>query len=574
MQLQLKPYNKSEYPLKAILVRETSVQLAVKALQEMGLDWNALSVYPVPGSVSNSIFGFLAITQEVVKASQAGKHELCQQVTAHFFIAERSKLYPAISDREIGQLFPSSIWLMHPIVGLAELNEQLTVQDLLMPPLIHTTAWMKPADGVFIPAEIRSVQVASISPEDVLKNLQENIFPVTEKMKDERLNTWEKIRLGIYRSLSKKTGDNQREPGNLAKGIKSLLSKVLPQKTESLAKQLQQDIDNLEKRNRKEVDKLLDMLKKNPSEALKYAIPLDDNGSERGGGNGLLKLSRRWGDFSLFGQQQNLGSGSVDLGDHYHILQAEYRTTAEALIEQKEYHRAAFIYMKLLKDHYSAARTLEAGKLYGEAAVVYLKKLNSIKLAAECYEKANMITDAIDLYKELGDDEKVGDLYLSLHKKKEAFNYYEKVISGHIGRKNFFAASSVYRNKMMNMPAAQEALLEGWLSGRDSINCLEHYFNNIGEKDELMSAISNIYYRVDEVNRFNFLQVLAGQYKKKEELRTMIREIAYEIVAAELPANPDVVSELKHFNKKDNELVKDAIRYKLNLKKLPPSGNR
>lgn len=63
---------------------------------------------------------------------------------------------------------------------------------------------------------------------------------------------------------------------------------------------MQQDYEDLERRNQKLVDKFLDLLRNNPAEALKYAIPLDENGSVRGGNNSSFTLSRRWFDFLYF----------------------------------------------------------------------------------------------------------------------------------------------------------------------------------------------------------------------------------------------------------------------------------
>lgn len=41
------------------------------------------------------------------------------------------------------------------------------------------------------------------------------------------------------------------------------------------------------------------------------------------------------------------------------------------------------------------------------------------------------------------------------------------------------------------------------------------------------------------------------------------RDIAYKIIAARIPANPAIVSELRHFNDPDKQLVKDTIRFQV-----------
>jgi hypothetical protein len=47
----------------------------------------------------------------------------------------------------------------------------------------------------------------------------------------------------------------------------------------------------------------------------------------------------------------------------------------------------------------------------------------------------------------------------------------------------------------------------------------------------------------------------------------MIKDMAYEIVVAHIPVNSAVVAELRAFNKEDKQLVKDTMRFRLNLKK-------
>jgi hypothetical protein len=60
---------------------------------------------------------------------------------------------------------------------------------------------------------------------------------------------------------------------------------------------LQQDFEELERRNQKHLDRLMKLFKNNPLEALKYKIPLDNEGYQEGR-MGQLTLSKRWMDFS------------------------------------------------------------------------------------------------------------------------------------------------------------------------------------------------------------------------------------------------------------------------------------
>ncbi|MGC4104119.1 tetratricopeptide repeat protein [Ferruginibacter sp.] len=296
---------------------------------------------------------------------------------------------------------------------------------------------------------------------------------------------------------------------------------------------------------------------------MKYAIPLDDQGITRGSQLGSFEMSRRWNSFDLFGNRSFSGSGTSFTGmDSYSKLMQEYNKTAQLLIEQKDYHKAAFVYMKLLKNNSMAAHTLEQGKLYPEAASVYLKYLQNKNKAAECYEKGHMISDAIGLYKELNENEKVGDLYMLQHKKPEAFSHYQLVADGHINSRRYVKASLLYRNKMQDTNGAQHLLLQGWRTNRDAFNCINNYFENIHDKKSLLHAIDEVYEKdTNDNNKAVFLSALKHEHKKDAAIAERTKEIAYEIVAGQAAKNPDIVAELKNFNE-DKSLSKDVARYK------------
>ena len=87
-----------------------------------------------------------------------------------------------------------------------------------------------------------------------------------------------------------------------------------------------------------------------------------------------------------------------------------------------------------------------------------------------------MITDAIGLYKELNEYEKVGDLYMLQQKKETAFEYYQIVADDYIAHDKYVKASLLYKNKMENTESAQEFLLKGWRHQKDAFNCINNYF--------------------------------------------------------------------------------------------------
>jgi len=564
MLLQLKPYPKNKYPLGGILIRSTSVNDWVLEIQRMQLSLNDIVLYPIPGNTANSIWGCMVILQHAIDKTLIGKNELCQQVTPNLYIAERSVLYPSLSIAELEKLFANEKHIFHPEFGMVELKEPLDINALIMPPEMRSYYITRPAGAVYLPVRIRSFQIAPVSPEEVEKKLEEQLFPKKEKMKDKPLSMFEKGKLLFYRKLFTKDKDkDKKEVTKKTKvwaRVENYFSRFM--NTGALSEKMQDDFEDLEERNKKEVDKLMDMLRNNPEEALKYAVPLDNTG--RGGSNkGMFQLSKNWLDLSWLGGSSSGSGGTFEMGDKYFELQAQYMATAEALVKDKKYHNAAFVYMKLLKNPYKAAEVLEQGGYYQDAATIFLKHANNKMRAAECYEKGKMVTDAIALYDELGEYEKVGDLYTSIDKKKMADSYYQKVADSYNSRSQHVKAAQVYKNKMGRVQEAQDTLLEGWKYNKDATNCLVCYFANIEDEKQVMAEIERIHR--DDVNAGNcsaFLQSIRHKFSQNNELADDIKELAYKVIAAHIDAAPSIITELKMFNPADKELMKDTLRYK------------
>ncbi len=579
MLLEIKFNSKNTFPLAGILIKGSSLSGWLKELQELKLTLSEITVYPIPDRQANTIWGCLIITDK--KIENIRLHQYCQLVYQTLFIPEKARLHPAVSEAEVKNLFSKGVHILHPEFGLVNLEEELKWEELLNPPVLKELTITIPTAGIYIPDHIKSFQVAPISPEEVLKKLERNVFPQKESLREKPLNLLELVKLGVLKTLfSGKKSTSENKPatgiaGALLTGLGALagltggiLGNLLAGAT-NLSNNLQTDLEELEKRNQSEVDKLLNLLKLNPSEALKYAMPLDDNGSSRGGDSGQFQLSARWLNFSLFGNNTNYSSsgGTVNIGDHYEKLRNQYLLSAQELIKQGDLQKAAFIYLKLLKNSLLAAQTLENGKYYAEAASVYLKYVGNKSKAAECYENGRMTGEAISLYKELNENEKVGDLYLTLQQRPEADLYFEKVVTNYKLRNQYVKAALVYKYKINKPADGQNLLLHGWRSNHDAYNCLNNYFANIPDLKILTQEIEEIYANaVTAANRENFLQVIRHEYEGHPEIAERVRDIAYEIIATQININPNIVTELRTFNKPDKELVKDTIRFKVRNK--------
>lgn len=249
-------------------------------------------------------------------------------------------------------------------------------------------------------------------------------------------------------------------------------------------------------------------------------------------------------------------------------IRNKYEELAEKYIAEKDYTRAAKVYMNLLQDNYRGAKTLENGGLYNEAAVVFLKKLKNKSEAATCYEKAKQYRKAIDLYKELGQKEKVGDLYKELDDTKSANSFYQMVVDDYVSNSQMVKGSLVYRKKMDSPEDAQKILLQGWEENKDAFNCLNNYFVNISDVDILNQNIQTLYEKTPADKKLIYLEAMKNEFKKDPKLQEVTRNIAYEIIADKVETNTLIINELKHFNPKDEMILKDISRYRTGRNKM------
>ncbi len=571
MELRIKPSKNNTFPIDGFLIKGESVRGWLFEIQQLSFRLNQLKIYPIPGTEANSIWGCLVITGFKFEEKDIGRNEICQRVFPNLYIPEKSTLHPKLSVEDHQKLFSPDTHIFHPEFGLVELINDFNIIDLLKSPEEKFQFVFKPEEGIRIASGVKSFRIAAKPEEDILKALEED-FPKKEKDPNKPLSLLEKGKLGVLKKLFKEPKDSESaaEPTGLGKvigGSVGILGKLFGA-GKSWSNKIKENYEDLEQRNKKEVDRLMDMLKKNPGDALKYAIPLDENGSSRGGmGSGAFSLSQIWNNFSLFGssggiQRSGGGGGSVNIGDKFFELNRQYRESAEALIRQKDFKKAAFIYMKLLKDYQRAAETLEKGGFYQEAAVLYLKHGNQKLKAAVCYEKGKMYMEAIELYDELNDDEKVGDLYLLIGKKSKANEYYNRGVEKLITKGDYIKASGIYRDKIKSEVKAQETLLKGWNGFGNKQECLYLYLEYIKDQKVYRHEIDRIYSETHErIKKKILLDVIYRQYKSNDVQADHLRELAYPLIADLAVKKKNVLEKLRLFNTDDPEVQKDTSRH-------------
>lgn len=565
MELNIKPFHKNTYAKGGILIKNSSPKVWLNEIEKIGFSLNAIKSYPIPSKIANELYGCLIVYNDNLKIKDIGKNAYCQVIENKVFIPENAIIYPAISPKDFENIFDENQYILHPDFGFFELNETVNWNLLILIPEEVKVLIKEPYKTVFIPQQLKSIRIEA--------NLDQAFNAI----------------------------DN-------------------PFSEEEFIEKLPFDMQKILKGNQREMDKFLKFLEQNPEQALKFAVPLDTLGTFRGNNDGSFRFGNKSNiDFlkwlkvlviinvaiiiiiavvSICGSllsslafififwlirylikgynersfKSTVGNRSSFLLDNsrFNALQNKYENLAKEFTKQKEYHKAANVYLRLLKDNNKAAETLEKAGHYNEAAAIYLKYCKNKSKAAECYEEGKMYLQAIEIYKELPENnfEKIGDLYVKLNQHEEAQEYYIFVIEDYKKKYQFVKASLIFRKKIYDFQSAQDLLFEGWRSKIDAYNCLNNYFANIQDIDVLKSRIIATYNNdVDETNNINFVQVLKNEYSKDDDdLKELIRNIVYEIVAEKIQEEPNVVSELIFFNKTDKQYTKDVMKYKLNRK--------
>ena len=145
-------------------------------------------------------------------------------------------------------------------------------------------------------------------------------------------------------------------------------------------------------------------------------------------------------------------------------LAEAYRKAAEESVRQGDFRRAAYIYGILLRDDRMAANALMRGGLHRDAAILYLKKLNDPAAAAQAFEAAGDVERAIALYRQLGQNEKAGDLLRRIGEEDAAIAAYVDAAAAKACAEppDFHAAGLLLLTKARRLDLAMDAFQTGW----------------------------------------------------------------------------------------------------------------
>jgi tetratricopeptide (TPR) repeat protein len=573
MKLKLIPHTKNNYESSGLLIKCNSLSECISILDKLNVLINDDILYPIPNITPNSLYGFFIKNSHLDIHGKGVYLEPFQKVSESLFIPHFTNIFPFDYPSEMAVIFRHKIYIFHHEIGFVELGKPVNIETKFHFNFSDNFSVKKPSEGIKIHTEIKNFIIHYKSPEQVLDNLEKNMFPEFEKRKDDSLNILEWSRLKLYQGLNKI--DDLVKGGKLrsfldkklmakVKNDKSFLSKIAI-KVDNYAKRIQIDYVKLEQRNKKEMEKLIDMLNKDPKNMLKHALPLD-NGAGRGNDlSGSIFASLGSLLLSGFGSNSLGGGASVLLsGDDYFTLRQQYIKMANDFVAKGNYQDAAYIYIKLLKDYRSAAQILKDGKMYQEAASIYLKYLNDKQSAAECYVLGKMYKEAIVLYLELGNFEKVAELYLQTNQYEKAEFYYNKVISELLIRNQYLKAALIYKDKLNNLQKCQALLWEGTIKNIDTFNCLNNYLNNIVSEEEVNQKIDIIFKNhLSSSNAIPFLQALSFELKRFPNSKQLLKSITQEVISMYGQNNKNLINFIQDYYDQKSEIRKDITLFKL-----------
>lgn len=433
------------------------------------------------------------------------------------YLPIEGRLEPPVEERELADLLPAEdeIYLWHPVAGLICFPRQsaLRVADLLAAPPSRRSRWDLAQPGTAVNSRLHSIQPDQpLDLAAVLEQGRGDIGRQAPELKQLPPSDRERQRA----PLAGPAGAAKAAMARAVAWLTSFAPHTASQRTwindlEDWAERtLGKYGDWLHAHRHKELTRLLDLLRNNPDEGLKYALPMGDGG-HRGLADPSANLARRDVNFNL---RRLGGGGPADVwdvpADYQQQLITRYRELANREIGLGRHRRAAYIFAELLGDYRSAAATLADGGHWREAAVLYQERLNQPRDAARCLRQGGHWSEAIELYEKLGEHETVGDLYRQLEEQEPAEQAYRRAAAEYLQGMNHLQAAKVLEHKLDQPEEAFECLLRGWPYSGQAGQCLQEAFWLLGRRARHEQALAQVQRLPDTVATAEGITLLAS----------------------------------------------------------------
>ncbi len=560
----------TQHPVSAAFIEGASPEKWLAEINRWGVPFRELECYVLPESLrSVEPAGLLVVFKN--SAALHGldmKNPYCR-VADRLFIPLHTAIHPEIGAEEWHRLLSWEVQVLHPTIGLVGFHhsDRLDPVSLLAESPAAGIDWSLAKPGLPPKPVLEYIEVRRPSPEEVMNSIREDLDtrPLADIPKEE-----EDEPTPLQKAL------DQAKRG-VIKGTLNALDKLNDALPESkgggsgwlnkFQDWLERNLQELERRRNNELQRLVNLFDKNSDEALKYAIPLDDSYATRGTAPPTWKLGPRSANFDL----SRIGGGGAadtwDAGAYYNDLRSKYQKAAQEAIARGDFRKAAYIYAHLLSDFHSAANVLKQGGHFREAAVLYKDHLKNLPAAAGCLEEGGFFQEAIDVYDELKQYEKAGDLCQQIERPEKAAGYYEKSLEVLLNNEDHLNGARITNDKLLQPERARDMLLQGWQGNKQAETCLKQYFDRTveNEPEKTRQRIQDVFeQQTPRAKRPLFLNVLLhlnDQYPAPE-VRDTSRHIAYEILGdAASRGDLSKLSTLSKFLPGDRMITSDTSRF-------------
>jgi len=593
MQLQLKYRGNTGHAIYGAFVQGQKPLDWLLEINSWKVNLQNITCYLVPESISvNQSAGLFVVFSPQKQPLPNTLRNPYTRMADKLYLPVNAVLYPTIEADELNILLLWDVQFFHPVIGLVgfEKKDEIKLESFIHLPAPAASDWSFAHPGVASPPVFQQIALeAEDELKDIIDQMKEDVgskllqeIPLVNA-DDSAFIRRTKVVMNIFAKIGLYFLLLFALIGKLLFGFLSVIfpaernnqrqSEGLFQKMEGWINQKLQDI---EKQRDTELKRLLNLFDKDTDEALQYAIPLASPYLNRGTAPQSGKLTRRSLQFNL----GNLGGGGrVDgwnLGAYNYELQKRYAKAANDAVTSGNFKRAAYIYAHLLGNFFLAANALQQGKFYREAAELYKDHIKNERMAAECLEKGGLLSEAIPLYIEMGQLEKVGDLYKQLGQAGKAEPYYMQTVREFKVAKEYQKAARVMLDKLKNKDQALSLLMAGWKDNNQPEACLTLYLElhyNPGNSN-LVQEVSNLFgTHVARRKSTSFLKVLADINRRfpDEQLEETSRNIAYQIIHQQISAgDSNGLKLINSFVPGDRLLHADANRFIQNRIKFPP----
>lgn len=448
----------------------------------------SLRLWPLPSSNSDRTpAGVLVMLAHGPVPTQVSSRCIAfGKIVGQLYLPTDAWLEPDLSEAELEAEFaPGNLYVWHAAVGLVAFEPQdgIEIATLLSATRPRARRWNRAQPGISLAPRLTAIKPEEMpSPEMVLDRSQGDIGSERDQLLDLPPSMLEPPP-GLLNSSS-------RQGTRMLASMILWLTQRLPatsdestwaNKLEDWAKQkLSNFYAGLNAARHKELARLMEMLESDPDRGLRFALPLAGD-AHRGIAPPGGRLVERPTNFSLNPMGRGGAADIWDLSSDYRQqLTARYRELANREMSLGRHRRAAYIFAELLGDFHAAAGALTEGHHWREAAVLYQKRLNRTQDAVRCLESGGLWNEAIELYIELQEFEKAGDLYLRLEQTDAASVQYRKAVAKSRGKGDLLGSARLLESKLAAPDEALEELDSGWPNSSQASQCLRKSFQLLG----------------------------------------------------------------------------------------------